>query len=177
MLSTAEAELLVERHLGETPRALHSRVVAHVMRRLAQTWSAPADLWEVVGLCHDLDFFAVNGDWSRHGPTAVEWLGDGIPPEAQQAIAAHDHRTGIEAGTLLADSLKAADAIAIIDEKLGRSGLRAVGAANAYAALRARLGRRSYLADMLEHYALKHALPFERIVAVIADAPDQQRPA
>ena len=177
MLSIAEADELIVQHLGEAPRANHSRVVAHVMRKLAEALSEPAELWEVVGLCHDLDFFAIQGDWSRHGPMAVEWLGDRIPPAAQQAIAAHDHRTGIVAGTLLADSLKAADAITVIDEKLGRPALRAIDTANPYAGLRTQLGRRSYLADMIEGYALKQGFAFERLVETIADAPEQQSPA
>lgn len=177
MLSIAEAEELVAQHLGDAPRANHSRVVAHVMRRLAQVLSQPAELWEVVGLCHDLDFFAVQGDWSRHGPMAVEWLGDRIPPEAQQAIAAHDHRTGIAADSLLADSLKVADAITVIDEKLGRPALRAIDVASPYTTLRSQLGRRSYLADMVEHFTQKHGLPFERLVETIVDAPEQPLPA
>jgi len=177
MLSIAEADELVVRHLGDAPRANHSRVVAHIMRRLAEALSQPAELWEVVGLCHDLDFFAIEDDWSRHGPMAVEWLGDRILPEAQQAIAAHDHRTGIVADSLLADSLKAADAITVIDEKLGRPALRAIDTANPYAALRIKLGRRSYLADMIEGYALKHAIPFERLVETIMGAPAQPLPA
>ncbi len=57
MLSVAEAALLVSRHLGDTPRAAHSRLVAYLMRHLAGTFAADADLWEIVGLCHDLDFF------------------------------------------------------------------------------------------------------------------------
>lgn len=177
MLSITEADELVGQHLGDMPRANHSRVVAHVMRKLAEALSEPSELWEVVGLCHDLDFFAVQGDWSRHGPMVVEWLGDRIPPEAQQAIAAHDHRTGIAAETLLADSLKAADAITVIDEKLGRSALRAIDVASSYARLRSQLGRRAYLADMIEHYALKHGFPFERLVETIFDAPPQPAPA
>ena len=177
MLSVPEANELVVRHLGDAPRANHSRVVAHVIRKLAEALSEPAELWEVVGLCHDLDFFAIRGDWSRHGPMAVEWLGDRIPPEAQQAIAAHDHRTGIAADTLLADSLKAADAITVIDEKLGRPALRAIDTANPYAALRSLLGRRAYLADMVEHYALKHGFAFESLVGTVTDAPEQPLPA
>lgn len=177
MLSIAEADELIVQHLGDTPRANHSRVVAHVMRKLAEILSESAELWEVVGLCHDLDFFEVQGDWSRHGLLVVEWLGDRIPPEAQLAIAAHDHRTGIAADSLLSDSLKAADAITVIDEKLGRSALRAIDAATPYATLRAQLGPRAYLADMVEHYALKHAVPFERLVETVVDAPVQPLPA
>ena len=57
MLTTADADLLIHRHLGETSRANHSRFVGYIMRQLAGVFAAPAELWEVVGLCHDLDFF------------------------------------------------------------------------------------------------------------------------
>ncbi len=174
MLSAADADLLVTHHLNDTPRASHSRFVAYVMRKLAETFAAPPELWEVVGLCHDLDFFHVAGDWSRHGLVTVEWLGESIPADARQAIAAHDHRTGIAADTLLADSLKAADAIAIIDERLGRPHFLGADRADPFAALRSQLGHRTYLSDMLEGYCGKHALPFERIASIVVSAPEQQ---
>ncbi|MGE0240956.1 MAG: HD domain-containing protein [Parvibaculaceae bacterium] len=173
ILSAVEADLLIVKYLGDTPRAAHSRFVALIMRKLAKNFSAPADLWEVVGLCHDLDFFHVSGDWSQHGLMTVKWLADRIPVEAQDAIAAHDHRTGIEADTLLADMLKTADAIAIIDEKLGRAAFRGAELATPYAALRRQLGHRSYLCDMLERYSGKHALSFKRIAEIVATAPAQ----
>jgi len=120
MLSGADASLLISKYLGDTPRAVHSRFVAHMMRQLAGVLAADPDLWEIVGLCHDLDFFETLGDGSRHGLLTIKWLGDRIPIEARHAIAAHDHRTGIQADTLLADMLKVADVIAVIDAKLGR---------------------------------------------------------
>ena len=104
----------------------------------------------------------------------VEWLGESIPADARQAIAAHDHRTGIAADTLLADSLKAADAIAIIDERLGRPHFLGADRADPLAALRSQLGHRPYLSDMLEGYCGKHALPFERIASIVVSAPEQQ---
>lgn len=174
MLSVADADLLVTRYLNDTPRASHSRFVAYIMRKLAETLAAPVELWEVVGLCHDLDFFHIAGDWSRHGLVTIEWLGDGIPADAQQAIAAHDHRTGVKADTVLADSLKAADAIAIIDERVGRLHFLNADRASPFVMLRGQLGHRTYLSDMLEGYCEKHALPFERIAGILAGAPEQQ---
>jgi predicted hydrolase (HD superfamily) len=168
MLSVADAELLVKQHLGNTPRAKHSRFVAHIMRELAPRFSASADLWEVVGLCHDLDYFHTHGNWSQHGLVTVTWLGDRIPAEAQHAIAAHDHRTGVQADTLLADMLKAADALAVIDEKMGRVALCVTDRANPYPALRDQLGDRSYLSDILERYAGKHGVPFDDLIEIVA---------
>src|SRR5689334_12300844 len=126
MLTVAEADRLVGEHLGATPRAAHSRLVARVMRELALVLSTDSDLWEVVGLCHDLDFFVTGDDPRRHGVLASTWLGERIPPQARDAIASHDHRTGVEADTLLADALKIADAAAIIAAKLGPVALQAV---------------------------------------------------
>jgi hypothetical protein len=173
MLSVTEADVLVERHLGDTPRAAHSRLVANLMRRLAGIFAADADLWEVVGLCHDLDFFQTASDSSRHGLLTVEWLADGIPEEARQAIAAHDHRTGVQAETLLADMLKAADAVAVIDQRLGRRVLCGVDQVDPYPAMRSQLGKRSYLCDILQRQVAKHGLPFARIVECVAAAPSQ----
>jgi hypothetical protein len=173
MLSAADAELLINQHLGDTPRAAHSRFVAYMMRQFAGMFAADADLWEVVGLCHDLDFFQTSGEPSQHGLVTIEWLGDRIPADAQHAIAAHDHRTGVQADTLLADSLKAADVIAVIDEKLGRRLLCDVDQAAPYTMLRSQLGDRPYLCDMLQQYTDKHGLPFARIVEILTKAPPQ----
>jgi hypothetical protein len=171
MLTTADADLLINQHLGDTPRAAHSRFVGYLMRRLAGIYAADADLWEVVSLCHDLDFFQTSGDWSRHGLLTIEWLGDRIPTDAQHAIAAHDHRTGVKADTLLADALKAADAITVIDERLGRRLLCGVDPAAPYTMLRSQLGERSYLCDMLQRFAEKHGLAFATIVEIVTGAP------
>ena len=61
------------------------------MAQLASRFGAEAALWEVVGLCHDLDLPLTESDLSQHGPLAAQWLAGRLPPEATQAIAAHDH--------------------------------------------------------------------------------------
>lgn len=164
---------MVERHLGETPRATHTHVVAYLMGRLAVEFSQDCALWEVVGLCHDLDFFETANDRSRHGLLTIDWLGDRLPEDASQAIAAHDHRTGVGSDTLLADMLKVADAMVVIDERLGRGIWQTPDSAQPFASLRRRLGDRTYLADILQRYANKHALPFSRLADIIAPAPPQ----
>lgn len=173
MLTVVEAEFLVHEHLGDSPRAAHSRFVAYVMRHLAGAFSADAGLWETVGLCHDLDFFQTSGDWSRHGLVTIEWLGDRLPADAKNAIASHDHRTGIQADTLLADMLKVADVIAVIDANLGRELFCNLDRRDPYPALRRLLDDRPYLCEMLQRYADKHVLPFTRIIAIVNDAPSQ----
>jgi len=92
--------------------------------------------------------------------------------DTQHAIAAYDHRTGVQA-EMLADMLKAADAIAIIDERLGRVALCDTDRSKPYAALRRQLGDRSHLSDIVERYSEKHAVSFNRIVEIVALAPKQ----
>jgi predicted hydrolase (HD superfamily) len=155
MLPIAAAVKLVHHHLGDTARARHSRLVGTIMRYLAQRLSAEADFWEIVGLCHDLDVFAVGDDRARHGVLAAQWLNGQLPEEALTAIAAHDHRTGIQADTLLADMLKLADAAAIIAERLAAESLPAQ---NAIETVGNRLGGRSYVADIVARQSTKHGL-------------------
>jgi predicted hydrolase (HD superfamily) len=171
MLTVADAQHLVDLHLRDTPRAAHSRFVAHIMRRLAVLLGGDADLWEIVGLCHDLDFLVTSGDWNRHGLLTVEWLGDSIPADARAAIASHDHRTGVRSDMLLADILKLADALAVIDQRAGRSVLADLDHRDPYPALRKRLGDRPHLADILERCAGRHKLLFAGIVKVMGEVP------
>ena len=173
MLSTPEALILVGRYLGDTPRATHTRVVSHLMRRLAEHFGEDCELWEVVGLCHDLDFFETSGDRSQHGLLTVSWLAGRLPEAAQQAIAAHDHRTGVVADTRLADMLKVADAMTVIDGRLGRGIWAPLDRADPYMALRDKLEDCAYLSDILQRYASKHAVPFACLADIVTTAPSQ----
>jgi len=141
------------------------------MRHLAGIFAADADLWEVVGLCHDLDYFKTCDNRSQHGLLTIRWLGDRIPAEAQNAIASHDHRTGVQADTLLADALKIADVVAVIDARLGRQALRDVNRNHPLEALRSPLADRPYLCDMLEQYTTKHGLPVSRVIDIATSSP------
>ena len=167
MLSTEDAARLVDKHLGASPRAAHSHVVAAIMRLLAGRFNGDGDTWETVGLCHDLDFFETSADPARHGLLTIEWLGERLSVDARQAIAAHDHRTGIAADTMLADMLKLADVIAVIDERLGRRAVCEIDRADPYGTLRSQLKDRPYLCDILQNLAGKHSLPFSRIVEIV----------
>ncbi|MGH6924905.1 MAG: hypothetical protein ACRED5_14320 [Propylenella sp.] len=115
-MTRAEAVALLREHLDDSPRAAHSRLVAHIMLELAHHFRADVPLWEVVGLCHDLDFFETAADRQRHGLLAAEWLGGKLPEEALAAIRVHDHRTGVRSQSLLADMLKLADVLAVLDD-------------------------------------------------------------
>jgi len=169
MLTESEAEALVVQHLGTRPRAAHSREVARMLGALAASFGTDASLWRIVGLCHDLDYFDVDGDWTRHGVLTAERLAGRLPDEALAAIAAHDHRTGRVANTLLADMLRLADTLAVIDYHVGYAVL--TRSANE---LRKRLGTRSYLADIIRSIAERIRLFIGTLVKPHRGAPEQR---
>jgi hypothetical protein len=174
-LGVAEAETLVAQHLGTDPRAGHSRFVGEVMAALAAELGADAIEWMVVGLVHDLDYLAVERDWTRHGVLAAEWLGDRLPAEALAAIAAHDHRTGLRAETALADMLRLADAVAVLDQRAGRDGM--IGALDhSFEDLPALAADRPFLAEIIGSIARRHRIGPGAIGAILAKLPRQPDP-
>jgi len=173
MLTTEDALVLLHHHLGTSARALHSQLVAYLMRELALLYAADLDLWELVGLCHDLDYFATQDDGRQHGLLTVRWLQHKLPDEALEAIAAHDYRSGVTSDTLLADMLKVADVVTVLDERLGRARLAQLLNDEDYMALQAGLGERVYLCEILQQYASKHTLSSRQIAQLLDRAPRQ----
>jgi putative nucleotidyltransferase with HDIG domain len=169
-LGLAEAEQLVAERLGVTPRAAHSRFVGLLMERLAVEVGADAGLWRLVGLLHDLDYFAVEGDWSRHGVLAAEWLQGRLPPEALTAITAHDHRTGVESTTPLAQCLRLADGLAVLDEDAGREATRAAISAGAIENI---VGSRPFLVAIIVGTAARQGLDLATLGRLLTGLPTQ----
>ena len=100
---------------GSSQRA-HSVLVGRIMILLAGLLDGDKDEWELVGLLHDVDYDAVQGDMAQHGVVTAESLKGRVSDEGLHAIRSHDHRTGFNPRGLLADSLRYADAIAVLME-------------------------------------------------------------
>ena len=166
-----EARNRVVTHLGSTKRAEHSVFVGCVMRLLAERLGADISIWEAVGLCHDLDFFDTADDRRQHGMLAANWLANDLPPEALDAIRAHDHRTGVQANTPIADALKLADALAIADEMASRATIIALLSVDDKEGLRSVLASRSYLPEMLVEFSQRLHLPLSEVGIICRDAP------
>jgi hypothetical protein len=171
-LSLHEAERLVEARLGASPRAAHSRFVGLLMERLATELGADAELWRIVGLVHDLDYFAVEGDWSRHGPLTAEWLAGQLPDEAVDAVAAHDHRAGGTSATTISQMLRLADGLAVLDEDAGRD--RTVAALQGATGLADVVGKRSFLVEIIAGTAEQHGVALTVLAGVLAGLPRQE---
>ena len=112
---------------------------------------------------------ATESDLTQHGLLTVRMLGDTLPPQALQAIAAHDHRTGVKDDSPLAQSLRAADALAHIASRVPPEELTQLAASEGggFAALRERLGQRAYLSDMVQEYTKAQRMTFADLVKVL----------
>lgn len=174
MIDANDAIDLIARHLSDSQRARQSAFVGFLMMRFAETLGEDSALWEVTGLCHDLDFEATAADRSRHGMLTAEWLRDDLPEVALVAIQAHDHRTGIRAETKLADALKLADAVAVGELEVGRDAmLGCLSAVDPFEPLEKALSSRPYLAGLIIRSAGNLSLPLMAIAEICRGAPQQ----
>ncbi|MGQ9680591.1 MAG: HD domain-containing protein [Candidatus Bathyarchaeia archaeon] len=89
----------------------HMIAVSAIMRSLARHLNEDEDLWEAVGLLHDIDYEKVNDDWGKHGLVSAEIVQDLLPESALHAIKAHNPRTGVEIESRLDIALISADAL------------------------------------------------------------------
>lgn len=172
-LTAAEARQLIADKLGTRPRAAHSLFVGELMAGLAHRFGADAELWRLVGVCHDLDYYAVDGDWPRHGLLTADWLDGRLPDEALEAIRAHDHRTGVVSYTVIADMLKLADALAVFDEQAGRAAIGTLGMSTAREAVQRHLAGKPWLGAIIDESAERHGLGASEIADLVSSLPEQ----
>jgi putative nucleotidyltransferase with HDIG domain len=97
-------------------RYAHSVLVGKVMVIVARRLGGDEEEWKLVGLLHDLDYDAVQGNMTQHGVRAAESLSEKVSDEGLDAIRSHDHRAGFKPKGLLAESLRFADTVAVIME-------------------------------------------------------------
>ena len=104
-----------------TSKCDHAIVVATIMDALAKRLGENEREWRLVGLLHDLDYDEVKDDMQKHGLIAVEKLKTMLPEHCLYAIKAHDYRTGFKPKSKLDKALIAADAVAIVMERSGKT--------------------------------------------------------
>jgi len=173
LMRLVEGEAWVIAKLGDTPRAAHSRFVGSLMRGLGERLEPDeAEIWELAGLLHDLDFFVVDGDWHIHGRTTVAWLEGRMPIPALVAIVAHDHRSGVLSDAPMSQALRLCDAIAILDQSAGRAAMLDA-LREGEAAIRALAGERGFLADMIVGFSDALGVDRAGLADQLARLPEQ----
>lgn len=114
MLSLEQAKRIA----CEGSRYDHSLRVGSIMRVLAKEWDQDPQLWEIVGVLHDIDYDETKDLKEMHGVKAAERLDGKIPVDALHAIKSHDYRTGVKPVSRLDNALIFSDGLAHIFSSL-----------------------------------------------------------
>jgi putative nucleotidyltransferase with HDIG domain len=111
MIKREEALTRVKQKVANGNLLKHMIAVSAIMRGIADRLGEDAELWEAVGMLHDIDYEEVGDDWSRHGLVSADMVKDALPEEGLNAIRAHNEMTGFKAESRMDVTLIAADAL------------------------------------------------------------------
>jgi putative nucleotidyltransferase with HDIG domain len=88
---------LIEKHVSELNLRRHMWAAGAVMKALAERLSENAEMYELTGLLHDLDYAETVADPGRHALVTAELLaGTDVPAEVIHAIKAHNDKAPVE---------------------------------------------------------------------------------
>ncbi len=90
IISREQALELLRTHTEETHLMQHALAAEAVLCALARHLGEDENLWSLTGLLHDLDYAKTHQTPEVHGLIASEMLKDKLPPEAREAICAHN---------------------------------------------------------------------------------------
>ena len=93
-MTREDALKILEENLENKNMVKHCLASGAVMRGLAQKLGEDEKEWEVAGLLHDAD--AEKTPPEKQGATVGEWVKEQVSKEVIQAMAAHNHETGVE---------------------------------------------------------------------------------
>ncbi len=111
MITRAESIELVKENVKNKNLVNHMIGVGAIMKGLAEHYGEDAQLWEAVGILHDIDYETFGEDFANHGAKSAEMVKDILPDDAIKAIRSHNPLTGYEPELKFDIALLAADAI------------------------------------------------------------------
>jgi putative nucleotidyltransferase with HDIG domain len=83
---------LLRQYVHEESLVKHCLATGAIMQSVAVPLSGDSDLWQTIGILHDIDFELVQGDMQRHGPEGAKILkAAGVPDEIAEIVARHNH--------------------------------------------------------------------------------------
>lgn len=90
--STAESLALLQDHVTSESLRGHCLATAAVMKGFASELHEDTELWETIGILHDIDFEEIHEDMNLHGIRGAEILTNaGVPLEITEPIRRHNH--------------------------------------------------------------------------------------
>ena len=84
MITRDESIAIVKEHVKNENLVKHMIAVGAIMRGLAVRFGEDQDLWEDVGILHDVDYEEVGQDWTRHGAVSADIVKDLLPEETSR---------------------------------------------------------------------------------------------
>jgi putative nucleotidyltransferase with HDIG domain len=111
MITREECIDLVKRNVKNRNLVNHMIAVGAIMRGIAERFGEDPDLWEAVGILHDVDYETFGDDFSKHGAVSADMVQDLLPEDAVNAVRRHNPLTGHEPETRFDLSLLAADGV------------------------------------------------------------------
>lgn len=111
-MTREQALQLLKDNCPEQQLLQHSLQTEVVLAHLAKHLEQDPQLWSLTGLLHDLDYSRTKDQPEKHGLLAAEMLQDSLPPEAVQAIKAHNSEmTGIQPLSSLDYALRCGESV------------------------------------------------------------------
>lgn len=107
-----DAILFLQEHVAKESLIAHCRATAAIMRATAEALGEDADLWEEIGILHDIDFEEVGEDMERHGDVGAGiLLSAGLGEEVAGPVRRHNYMKYGDTDTPVDTALTAADNI------------------------------------------------------------------
>ncbi len=102
---------LLKKYVGDNLYK-HCIATAAIMREVAKELGEDEELWEVIGILHDIDYDVVKGDMERHGVEGQRiLLENGISEDIAEIVGRHNHMLFGEYEEPVEIALQAADSI------------------------------------------------------------------
>jgi len=111
MINREDSLRLIKEHVKNENLVFHMIAVSSIMAKLAETTGEDKELWEAVGMLHDIDYEETGDDFNQHGLVSANMVKDILPETGLHAIRAHNELTGYKAENKLDIGLFAADAL------------------------------------------------------------------
>lgn len=107
-----EAIGLLKKHVSEESLITHCVATSAIMRACAPGLGEDQDLWEVIGILHDIDFEEIGGDMNLHGAVGCRILEEeGAGDEIAGPVKRHNYELFGDFDTPVDTVLTAADNI------------------------------------------------------------------
>jgi uncharacterized protein len=91
-MDRAEAIGLLKRHVHDESLRKHCYATGAIMKSVAGSFYGNPEVWEEIGILHDLDYELVQGDMQKHGVVGAEMLrAAGLRDDFAGIVMRHNH--------------------------------------------------------------------------------------